>query len=296
MEGNIRVTPGDWISVGYDFTMPGAHQAASVSFIGAQIGLPVRCTDAGSVVGTITVPLPTATYSIPAGSSAWYPTGAQADPSAYQAAVLAPDLCSGQRMHLNYGGSFGATFSADVRSTDTQDKVNLRFHYRDPMAKGKGNVDCADPAQNPTPGNAAACGSSWSSTASVVPSGSLPGIDLSASASANPDPAGFLQPLTYTFTVANGGSDTATGVTLTVSLPPGLSDVSSGSCAYDQQANLVTCSLGSLGAGASSSVTITGTPSDSTTLVTTATASSDQVDQVPANDSTTLSTDVTFPG
>src|SRR5439155_5420705 len=47
--------------------------------------------------------------------------------------------------------SAGATFAADVHATDPAARVEVAFHYRDPNARGKGNVDCS------TATGAAAC-------------------------------------------------------------------------------------------------------------------------------------------
>jgi hypothetical protein len=65
----------------------------------------------------------------------------------------------------------GASFTADLQSTGTND-VHFRFHYRDPNAKGKGNVNCSDPNQNT--GDSSVCGASWSATNSYSPDPYVP--------------------------------------------------------------------------------------------------------------------------
>lgn len=57
----------------------------------------------------------------------------------------------------------GAVFNANVTQNPHVGLVDWQFHYRDPNAKGKGNVDCTD-ARNPRRNDAATCGASWSQT------------------------------------------------------------------------------------------------------------------------------------
>ena len=66
---------------------------------------------------------------------------------------------------------------------------------------------------------------------------------------------------TYTFTVTNGGPDSATAVQLSSTLPAGLALVSAtssvGTCTTNTGTGQVTCSLGNLASGASATVRIT---------------------------------------
>src|SRR5439155_13917083 len=83
--------------------------------------------------------------------------------------TVAPNFCGGSVMFSasnspSSGG--GATFTADLQATQTN-SINIRFHFRDPAAKGKPNTDCSSPAENT--GDAATCGASWSSTQSFTP-------------------------------------------------------------------------------------------------------------------------------
>jgi hypothetical protein len=60
--------------------------------------------------------------------------------------------------------SKGAIFEATVsQSPDTGSLINWRFKYRDPNAKGKGNVNCLD-TSDPRRDKADVCGASWSET------------------------------------------------------------------------------------------------------------------------------------
>ena len=187
MEGNNlgsqAVHAGDWIAAGYDFKINGSHAAATVGFGGPRVDIPVSCTDGGQTVGTISVPLAGGPYSDAQNFSDWLPTGNQQIPASFEGAVQAPDLCGGRAM---FDTSSGATFTADLQSTTTS-AVTVRFHYRDPAAKGKGNHNCADPA-DPLAGDSATCGASWSSspsftptvTSTPVPVGALGGIGVAA--------------------------------------------------------------------------------------------------------------------
>jgi hypothetical protein len=142
MEGDLKVAPGTTLSVGYDFTMPGNHSAATVQFVGAAVVFQARWVS-GTQTQTITVPIGNMSYPDPANSSAWYPSGDQHDPSVYQGSISVPDFCPSHGLvRLQTGG----TFTTGVFSTDNSDKVNVRWHY----------------SANGTSG-------SWSGTKSVVP-------------------------------------------------------------------------------------------------------------------------------
>jgi hypothetical protein len=141
MEGDLKVAAGTLLKAGYDFTMPGAHAAASVAFLGANVLFNATCAT-GSGGGPITVPMTDGSYADPAGSSAWLPSGTQSSPVVYQGSIAVPDLCHGGLVRLKQGG----TFSAVVTSTDNTAKFNVRWHY----------------SANGTPGG-------WSGTKTVVP-------------------------------------------------------------------------------------------------------------------------------
>jgi hypothetical protein len=146
MEGNLKLKPGDVLLAGYDFTMPGKHAAASILFSGVTLSFQAKCVS-GSGGGSIVVPMSDAIYNDTANNNQWLPSGDQHSPLVYQGKVTVPNLCSGGQLSLQQGG----TFNAQVQSTDTTDKVNVRWHY---SANGSSG--------------------SWSGTATVVPSGGLP--------------------------------------------------------------------------------------------------------------------------
>jgi uncharacterized repeat protein (TIGR01451 family) len=120
--------------------------------------------------------------------------------------------------------------------------------------------------------------------------------DLALSKSGTPDPVVAGNGLTYSLDVTNNGPDTATNVTLTDTLPPGVSLVSttvsqgpgcSGSAT-------VVCGLGSLNSGSSATVTILVAVNASTTgsLTNSANVSAGENDPAPSNNSGSTTTTV----
>ncbi len=141
MEGNLIVSPGTTLLAGYDFTIPGSHPATKVEFVAPSVTFVVQCVS-GAGGGTFTVDMPSASYSDPAGSPDWLPSGDQHSTLVYEGSVSVPDLCGGGLESLNKGGTFQTTVEAD----QAQSSVHVRWHY----------------SANGTSG-------SWSGTASVNP-------------------------------------------------------------------------------------------------------------------------------
>ncbi|MCQ4081731.1 hypothetical protein NGB36_14210 [Streptomyces sp. RB6PN25] len=165
MEGALQIHPGDWVAAGYHFRVQGAKSGGTYTFAQAEVRLPVSCSAGSkSVAGDITVPLATGPWTVRPGDGDLHPWSDQGAPAAYQGGVKAPDLCGGGPMYDD-AASGGATFAADVHSTNTHDPIAVQFHYRVPAAKGKGNIDCADGIQHP----ADVCGASESPTVDLTP-------------------------------------------------------------------------------------------------------------------------------
>jgi uncharacterized repeat protein (TIGR01451 family) len=151
-------------------------------------------------------------------------------------------------------------------------------------------------------------GMAWSITlnpTSVVLSvGGPPQADLGVTKADAPDPALVGQPLVYTLTVSNSGPNTATGATLTDTLPANVvfnsATATQGSCT--ETGGVVTCSLGAINSGSNATVTINVTPQAAaagTTLTNNASVTATEIDPNAANDSavaTTMVSPATFFG
>jgi hypothetical protein len=158
MEGHLKITPGDWVSGGYSFVFVSGHPATTVT-VTSKMTLPFKCTDGSS--GQFVINLGTHSYDVPAGNKTWQPTGDANSVLSWAGSGLAPEGCGpGNLMDNSKGAIFEATVS---QSPDTGSLINWRFKYRDPNAKGKGNVNCLD-TSDPRRAKADVCGASWSET------------------------------------------------------------------------------------------------------------------------------------
>lgn len=136
----------------------------------------------------------------------------------------------------------------------------------------------------------------------VVPPGPAQ-ADLAVTKVGSPDPLfSDAGDLVYTITVDNNGPDGATGVTLTDTLPAGVTfvsvETSTGTCGDPDLGGTLTCGLGSLASGSNATVGITVTPdtvTETTELSNTATVGATEVDPVPANNSATATTTLNPP-
>jgi hypothetical protein len=184
-EGNLIAHPGDIVSAGYLFKFPTNHPEATVLFANAVATFPFHCTanDKGPADGSFQITFGAGPYTVAENDNKLFPGGSKLeDPANFQGSFTLDDECGeGNPIYLNYGSGFGATFTADVQSTDTTDKIEVHFHYAVPGAKGKDNIDCSDPVQNPSPGSSA-CGSSMTGAQNVfadqIPVGTIGLIGL----------------------------------------------------------------------------------------------------------------------
>ena len=108
MEGDLKVSPGTTLKVGYDFTVPGNSASFSVTVSNPQVVFVVACVSGATPsASTFTVAMPTQSYGVT--NSQWYPSGDQSSPLVYQGSTAVPDLCGGGQLRLNQGGTFTAT-------------------------------------------------------------------------------------------------------------------------------------------------------------------------------------------
>jgi uncharacterized repeat protein (TIGR01451 family) len=121
-------------------------------------------------------------------------------------------------------------------------------------------------------------------------------FNLSVSQSVSSGSISVNNPLTYTIVIANQGPLTATMVTLTDPLPPGLTfgsaTSSQGSCMLTG-GNTVTCALGNLINGAAATVTMHITPTTAGLIANTVTVAGIKPDLDMQNNLATVSTMVT---
>ena len=116
-------------------------------------------------------------------------------------------------------------------------------------------------------------------------------VDLSLTKTASPNPGQVGVSLTYRIIATNNGPATATNVTITDTLPAGVTFVSAtttqGNC---NGSGVVNCSLGSLAVGASAIVTIVVTPSASGQITNSATVSANESDFDSTNNTASTTT------
>jgi len=119
------------------------------------------------------------------------------------------------------------------------------------------------------------------------------GADLAVSQTDSPDPATVGTEVIYTVTVTNAGSVTATRVSLSDTVPAGVSNIRCTDCARCSfVGKTLTCPLGDLTPGASATWLLHVTPAQAGALTNTVRVTSDTVDQNQANNVSTATTTV----
>jgi uncharacterized repeat protein (TIGR01451 family) len=112
----------------------------------------------------------------------------------------------------------------------------------------------------------------------------------------SPDPATIGETLTYTLNVLNSGPSSANGVALSDTLPKAVRMRSArsdhGHCIV-RRPRKVECTLGELGSGDSTDVTIVVRPTRTGTLINTASVGADQADPSSQNNQASEQTTVT---
>ena len=189
-DGNTNFQNGSTLQAGFAVSISGTHPATTLTVTGTATFLYI----CNGVPGALTVQL-AGTYTIPAGSSSWYPSSSQSDPATYQGSVTLPN-CGLNGVSIGYSGStetFVFTVTADQSVT-----VNVRWHYRG-TRKSNGSLTAG----------------AWSGTLPVSLSCSpcAPAIDVAKAASVTTAHVG--DAITYTYTVTNTGNVRLTGLGVT---------------------------------------------------------------------------------
>ncbi len=141
-------------------------------------------------------------------------------------------------------------------------------------------------------------------TLNVIPAGctdgggQCPGVDLALAMASGPNPVILGNTLTYSMSVTNNGPNTATGVSLSQTLPSTVQIVSTSSSqglVTTNAGNTLTCNLGTLIVGGTATVTVTVFPEVAGTIFSTATVGAQETDFNLANNTETVSTLVQSP-
>ncbi len=240
------------------------------------------------------------TSAVPGGMVTYTIVVTNNGPDAVTGATVAdtfPGILSGVTYTSTTTGTVSgntAAGSGDVNDTvDMSNGATITYMVMgtiDPSATGSlaNTATVTEPVgvTDPVPGN-----NSATDTDTLTPE-----ADLSISKTDSPDPVAALDTLTYTVTVSNAGLSDATGVTVTDTLPAGLSSAVTTGCAEDP-AGVPTCTLGPIAAGAMAGYTIDVTVGAGAAgaLTNTATVSSAVTDPAPGNDAAMATTTIDCP-
>lgn len=181
-----KIKPGDYLSVGYVYKVTDTTYPVDIAIINPKVILGLRCNN-GAGGRNLVIPAWDTSSKAPPNANVYRDTSlndkinpdilqgapdVDAQVSGYQGVVVVPDLCGGRSSMTLDDNSGKATFTAEVQGAKPQARVRLRFHLRDPQAKGfKPEINCADPAINPPKKPLGApCSGPWSADFSINPS------------------------------------------------------------------------------------------------------------------------------
>ena len=137
---------GDTLAGGYELAMGGNHPAATVSLVsGANITADIGCIDGSSF--TVSIPLPTQSYSISADDHSWHPTGDPLSSLSYEGSIeVTPPTgtpqCHNGRTLRAYFSANGLSENGDgnpggpgLLTTDVTNPLSLTFHMQDTQTR-----------------------------------------------------------------------------------------------------------------------------------------------------------------
>lgn len=116
--GELVVHPGETLNVGYAFSLPGKHAAATVTFSQARVVVQAECLGRSHGhhhrrVAPIAVNIADASYSAAQNSAAWLPAASAKDATTFQGSTMIPDLCQGGPMEIGDRATFTATVGSN---------------------------------------------------------------------------------------------------------------------------------------------------------------------------------------
>lgn len=141
LPGTIGINTGDTVEAGYELMQGGNHPASTVSLVsGANVTADIFCQGGSSY--TLTIPLPTQSYSLAAGDNSWLPSSNPTSPLVFQGSATATPpagvSCVGGRAEHAYFSTTGLSEGGDGNpggpgflSSDVTDPTRVRFHVLD---------------------------------------------------------------------------------------------------------------------------------------------------------------------
>ena len=182
-------------------------------------------------------------------------------------------------------GNFGPPFASALPSATTQ---ALRFTAADATGSASSSSNAAD--YGVTAGAAV-----FTNNAGAAGTVAGPMADLSVTKTAIPDPVAPSQPVTYTITVTNAGPATATSVLVSDTLPAGTVFMGASGTGWTcgVSPGVATCNRASLAVGTAPIITLVlGAPAAPGPLTNTVTVSASSTDPTSANNTATVTTQV----
>ena len=145
-------------------------------------------------------------------------------------------------------GAVSCSIATLTAGTSATFAIVVQIAPATPVGPSSNTATVTTSTADPTPGN---------NSSTAITAIALATADLSITKTPAPGPYGTGLPLTYTIVVTNGGPNTAAGVTVTDTLPPGTTLQSSTPAGACSGTTIVTCNAGTLVNGATATFTLT---------------------------------------